>query len=51
MSKHPSPLQPVIYRDTDSGMDPVDFSDAAHHVVKQLDAAGFAAYVVAPTPA
>ena len=46
MSRHNPPLQPVIYQDTDSGLDRVDFSDAAHHVVKQLDAAGYAAYVV-----
>ncbi len=46
MSRHSLPLQPVIYRDSDSGLDRNDFSDAAHHVVKQLDAAGHAAYVV-----
>ncbi|HEX5359549.1 MAG TPA: polynucleotide adenylyltransferase PcnB [Fluviicoccus sp.] len=46
MSRHNHPLQPVIYRDTESGLDINDFSDAAHHVVKQLDAAGYAAYVV-----
>lgn len=46
MSRHSHPLQPVIYRDTDSGLDRNDFSDAAHHVVKQLDAAGYDAYVV-----